>query len=76
MNTFDQLLDEIFEGDAEAVADDLPFPDAPGWDSLKHAQLIAGIEQRFGVDLSRDEISRMTTKRAARDVLAARGHDV
>jgi acyl carrier protein len=74
MSAFDQLLEEIFEEHAEAIGDDLPFAEARGFDSLKHAVLIVGLEQRYELELSRDEIARLTSKRAVREMLASRGH--
>lgn len=74
MSPFDQLLEEIFDEHADAIGDDVPFADAPGFDSLKHAVLIVGLEQRYGIDLAREEIAGLTSKRAVRRMLASRGH--
>lgn len=74
VSPLDQLLAELFDEDYDTLTDDLPFAEAPGWDSLKHAELIIGLEQRCGVELTRDDIGRITSRRTARDVLAAKGH--
>jgi acyl carrier protein len=76
MTALDQLLGQIFEECDGGIPDDLPFADAAGWDSLKHAELVVAIEARFGVDLSRDDIVEITSKRALRKLLAGKGHDV
>jgi acyl carrier protein len=71
----DQFVGELFEEDAGAIGDETPFAECVGWDSLKHVQLIVGIETRFGVELTGEEIDRLRTKRAAREILAARRVD-
>jgi acyl carrier protein len=76
MAKLDQLVGELFEGEASAVGDDTLFADVPGWDSLKHVELIVGLESRFGIELTAEEIERLTSKRAAREILMARRVDV
>jgi acyl carrier protein len=68
----DQLVRGLFDADFVDVTDDTPFTDYEGWDSLKHVQLIVAIESRFGVELTAQEIERLTSRRAAREILTAR----
>ncbi len=75
MTHLDQLISEIFD-DAADLTDDTPFASAPEWDSMKHVELVVGIEQRYGIELAADDIAGMVSRRAARDLLASRGrHD-
>jgi acyl carrier protein len=74
--TLDQLILELFVDEPGPIADDTRFADCSGWDSLKHVELIVAIERRFGVELSAEEIGRLTCKRAAREILADRSVDV
>jgi acyl carrier protein len=67
---------ELFEDDAGAIDDEALFVDRGGFDSLKHVELIVAIEGRFGIDLTAEEIGRLTCKRAAREILRARRLDV
>ena len=76
MTQLDQLVTELFDDEAAAVGDDTRFADLPGWDSLKHVELIVGLETRFGIELTAEEIERLTSKGAARDILTARRVDV
>lgn len=69
----DQLLADVFPDDAEVLGDDTAFTECPAWDSLKHVELVVGIESRFAVDLTAAEIARLTCKRAAREILTERG---
>jgi acyl carrier protein len=68
-----QLLSELFDEEAQALGDDTPFTECPSWDSLKHVELVVGIERRFAVELSTEEIARLTCKLAALEVLTTRG---
>jgi len=76
MSKLDQLMFELFEDPAGAVGDEALFVDRAGFDSLKHVELIVAIEGRFGIDLTAEEIGRLTCKRAAREILQARRLDV
>jgi acyl carrier protein len=71
MAKLDQLVSDLFDDD-DAVADDTLFADLAGWDSLKHVELIVGLEAKFGIELTAAEIERLTSKRAAREILAER----
>ena len=76
MAKLDQLVRELFEDESQSIADDTPFAATEGWDSLKHVQLVVAVESRFGIELTAGEIERLTSKRAAREILAARRVDV
>jgi acyl carrier protein len=73
IDKLNQLLSEIFDAEAHALCDDTPFTECSSWDSLKHVELVVGIERRFAIDLSAAEIARLTCKLATREVLTARG---
>jgi acyl carrier protein len=73
VDTLSQLLSELFDEEADALGEDTPFADCSTWDSLKHVELVVGIETRFAVDLSAEEIARLTCKRATRELLATKG---
>jgi acyl carrier protein len=73
--TLDQLVRDLFGDEPGPIADETRFADCAGWDSLKHVELIVAIEGRFGIGLSAEEIARLTCKRAAREILAARSVD-
>jgi acyl carrier protein len=75
MAKLDQLVRELFDVDAP-VGDETLFADVAGWDSLKHVELIVGLETRFGIELTAEEIERLTSTSAAREILTARRVDV
>ena len=75
MSKLDQLVIELFEDEATPIGDETPFAGVRGWDSLKHVELIVAFEARFGVELTAQELDRLTCKRAAREILTARHVD-
>lgn len=44
------------------------------WDSVAHMQLVAEIEDAFGIMLETDEVLGLNSFTAAREILAAHGH--
>ena len=75
MAKLDQLIRELFDDEPAPIGDNTPFAGVPGWDSLKHVELIVAFEARFEVELTAQEIERLTCKRAAREILTARHVD-
>jgi acyl carrier protein len=76
MAKLDQLVLELFNDEPTPIGDETPFARIDGWDSLKHVELIVALETRFGVELTAQEIERLTCKRAAREILTARQVDL
>jgi acyl carrier protein len=73
LDALTQLVAEVLEDEGAALGEDAAFAECAMWDSLKHVELVVGIERRFAIDLSPGEIAQLTCKRAARAILAARG---
>lgn len=73
MDILDQLVADLSDGEFSAIGEETPFAECEGWNSLKHVELVVGIQARYEVDLSPDEIAQLTCKHAVRAVLAARG---
>jgi acyl carrier protein len=71
--TLTALLAEIFDKKEDEISDDLCMKDLEVWDSLKHMELVAGIEHAFGVEFSFEEIVMMRSVREIKDVLRKRG---
>jgi acyl carrier protein len=66
----------LFDDEPAPIGDETPFSGIEGWDSLKHVELIVALETRFAVELTAEEIARLTCKRSAREILTARHVDV
>lgn len=74
--TADATLDATIRR-ALGLAEDVPLADAAygrtdGWDSVGHMQLIAAIEEAFGVSVDADEVFAMSDVEAVRHVLRDR----
>lgn len=76
MKRLEELLSGIL-GEGEALpAESAALREHESWDSLKHVQLVVGLEKTFGVSLSEEDIRAMATTADIVRVLAAKGvHD-
>lgn len=72
----ESLLNEIVKVPVEKITDELSMDVVPGWDSLKHMELIAGVEKSFGLELTFDEIICMRTVAGIKNVLRARNKEI
>jgi len=55
------LLIEQLQLDPQAVIPSLAFGDVPEWDSIGHMALIAALEETFGIEVTADTISELTS---------------
>ena len=55
------------------VTADLARGDDAGWDSLRHMQIIFGVEEKFGLQFAEDEIFRLDSVARLVDFLEQRG---
>jgi acyl carrier protein len=67
------LLAEVLQIPAAKVTDDLAMAKMDVWDSLKHMELIAKLEEHFSIELGFDEIVAMQNVREIKRVLRDRG---
>lgn len=68
------ILSETLRLPTGEIGGDFDMAGSDAWDSLSHMQLIAGIEDEFGIELDADEIVTMTSIVAIEYVL--RGHGI
>ncbi len=71
-----QVLGDILGIAPEAVADDLSMHNNETWDSLKHMEVVVGIEENFGITLEAEEIVTITSVTEIKRVLSAKGIDL
>jgi acyl carrier protein len=69
----ESLVSEILHIPADVIADELSVRSVESWDSLRHMELVAGIEHNYGVALSFEEIAGMDLVGDIRRMLDARG---
>ena len=67
------LLAESFSTDPGELDDDASPERISGWDSLTHLNMTVALEERFGVELTTDDILHMQNVGAIRRVLRAHG---
>ena len=69
----EQLLAELLEIPVTQITAELAMKDLDVWDSLKHMELIATLEQRFELQFSFDEIVSMRSVGDIKRVLSSKG---
>jgi acyl carrier protein len=73
MEKIKKLVSEVLMLPTAQVHDALSMKTTESWDSLKHMELIATIEQDYGIELTMDDIVAMGSFKGITDVLAKKG---
>lgn len=66
-------MSEVLQIPQATINDDLSMKSLDVWDSLKHMEVIAMLEDKFGVELTFDEIVTMQSVREIKRVLKQKG---
>jgi acyl carrier protein len=61
---------QCLEMPADAPVDDLTYNESPGWDSINHLNIVAAIEERFGIMMETDDVLDMSSFSKAIEILA------
>ena len=69
----EELLAELLQIPVTKVTADLTMKDLDVWDSLKHMEVIAALEQQFELQFSFDEIVSMRSVGDIKRVLSNKG---
>lgn len=69
----EQLLADVLQIPVAEVTDQLAMTDLDVWDSLKHIELIASLEEQLNVQLSFDDIVAMRSVGDIKRVLSSKG---
>ena len=69
----EQLLADLLQISISEVTDELAMTDLEVWDSLKHMELIASLEEQLDIQLSFDDIVAMRSVGDIKRVLSERG---
>jgi acyl carrier protein len=67
------LVGAVLELPADQVGDEVSRASVGAWTSLRHLQLVAAVEDSFGVALTPREIRAISSVRDLRQALRARG---
>ena len=57
--TLNGVFQDVFDDESIVVNDDTTSEDVDGWDSLEHINLIAAVEQEFGVKFNMGQVVSM-----------------
>lgn len=66
------IVVDVLRVNQEEVVDSLDMEETGTWDSLSHMQLIAALEEEFGIELTADEIVSMRSVGEIKRVLDRR----
>lgn len=68
-NKLEEAFNEVFSGQIE-YSENLSRESSEVWDSLKHIHLMVTIENSYGVKFEGDEVSKMVSVKAIKEVLS------
>jgi len=68
-----KIMTDLFEIQQDRITDDLSINNTEKWDSLKHIELIASIEEEFKITLTADQIVEMTSFAEIKRILREKG---
>ena len=72
MDSLKKIIAETFSVSIDSIGENLVLRDLESWDSFNHMVFIVAVEQKFGVELSADEIIRMQSYKDAREILTGK----
>jgi len=76
LNTkLNELIASTLHISAEGITDQLTMSEVETWDSLQHMNLIASLEQAFGVEFTFEEIVSMQSVAEIKRVLKDKGSE-
>ena len=61
MKRLRDFIESVFDDDYDYVASVKSFREIEGWDSLKYLKLIVAIQAEFGIELSAEQILKITS---------------
>ena len=70
--TIINIMREVLELEREFSEAELTMETIDNWDSLSHLEIMAGIEEEFGIELDVDEMVEMTSLEAILRILNGR----
>lgn len=61
LNELRAVFAEVFRVPANDVGPEMQFGELPQWDSMGHMDLMVALESKFGVEISAETISQLTS---------------
>ncbi len=72
-NKIEELLVSVFGDESEEAAKGKAFMDLKCWDSLHYVQWVVGVQATFRIELTPDQILRITSLSGLKKVLKEHG---
>ena len=76
LNKYNEVFMKIFEVDEAALNDAFKFGEAPNWDSFAHMELIAELEDCFGIMFDSEDITHFGSYENGKKILAKYGVEI
>ncbi|MCG8701968.1 MAG: acyl carrier protein [Bacteroidales bacterium] len=70
MEEINNILKDVFKLSDQEILQDLTMENVERWDSITHMDMIVGIEDKTGVQLSGDDIAEMISLNAIRNIVS------
>jgi acyl carrier protein len=69
MVTVEEVVSRVFGADPGSLEDASSPETVEGWDSMGHLNLVAALEQEFGVSIDIGDVMEMVTVKKIREIL-------
>ena len=76
MKDINQIIAEVFQIKENEITDELKMENIDGWDSLTHMELIATLEDEYGIEFSSDEIMEMISIKKIKEILEVKQNEL
>ncbi len=73
--TLNEVFQDVFDDTSITVKDETTSEDIDGWDSLEHINLIAAVEQEFGMKFSMGQVVTMKNVGEMADIILSQVKD-
>ena len=70
-NKIKQIMSKLFKVDSSFITSETVLGDIDGWDSLQHMNLVATLEDEFGIEIDEDEYEEMVSFRMIYSVVSS-----
>ena len=74
-DTLNEVFQDVFDDESITVSDATTSEDIEDWDSLEHINLIAAVEQEFGVKFSMGQVVTMKNVGEMADIILSQIRD-
>lgn len=71
-----KIFAEILSLEENQITNNLKYQDVPGWDSIGHMELMAEIEDQFGISMETDDIIDFSSVETGIEILKKYGINI